>query len=277
MLVFDVGGTFIKYAIIEDDNIIYKSKIPTPNGSDITTKLINVYEKLKKDYSLEKIGVSTAGQVDKSKGMIRFAGPTIPNYTGTKLKKELEKATGCLVYVANDVEACIYNYPNQSGLLYISLGTGIGGAFKYENTILYGENGGALEIGHMYHPSGDSFENICSTRSLLNKYAEISGEQITGEQFDALIQSSDKLSLELEDQYFTDLVTGLVNLKLLLDFNLVIIGGGITEATFFTSSKIMSRLPYEKYPGILEKLEIEVSDLGNDSPLIGMYNYIKCL
>ncbi|WOO86507.1 ROK family protein [Mollicutes bacterium LVI A0039] len=275
MLIFDIGGTFIKYAIVEDGKIIDKAKVATPNGTEIVNCLVNIYNNFKTQYTINHIGISSAGQIDKPTGSIRYAGPTIPKYTGVRLKEELEAITSIPVDVVNDVEACIYNYDNIPNLMYMSLGTGIGGAFKYNQQILDGENGGALEIGHMYHPAGDTFENICSTRSLLEKYTEKSGIIINGEQFDNLIHAGDKLALEIEAEYFTNLTCGIINLRHVLDFNLVIIGGGITEAKFFTVEKIIDRLPLNQYKELLNNLEIKISEYGNDALIYGVYKYIS--
>lgn len=275
MLVFDVGGTYIKYAIIEDCKIILKNKIVTPDGAEIVDRLISVYYNLAADYKISEIGVSSAGQVNKETGVITYAGPTIPNYTGAKLKSTIERTTDMPVTVVNDVESCIYNYNDTGNLLYISLGTGIGGAFKYQGTIIDGENGAALEIGHMYHPGGDSFEKICSTKGLLESYRDLTGESITGEQFDELITSGDDSALKIEKLYFDNLVVGIINLKYILDFNLLIIGGGITEAEFFTADKITNRIKSSALYGNFNNLSIELSTFGNDASVLGVYNYIK--
>lgn len=274
MLIFDVGGTFIKYAIIEERTIVHKSKISTPDGSLIASSLITVTKELIKEYNLAEIGISSAGQVDSESGKIIFAGPTIPNYTGTELKREVEAATNLPVTVLNDVEACIYNYEDVADLLYISLGTGIGGAYKTGGKVLRGENGIALEVGHMYHPSGDSFENICSTRSLINNYYKLTGEHISGEQFDRLLAVNDQQAINLKDNFFKDIALGLINLKYILDFNTVVIGGGITEASFFTAAEVEKQINETEANTDLSKIQVIVSSLGNDASLLGVYKYI---
>lgn len=274
MLIFDVGGTFIKYAIVENGSIIYKNKISTPDGSLIASRLIEVANEISNQYQVTEIGISSAGQIDSKRGKVIFAGPTIPNYTGAELKQVIESATKLPVTVLNDVEACIYNYADTADLLYISLGTGIGGAYKTDGRVLRGENGIALEIGHIYHPAGDSFENICSTRSLINNYYELTGEQISGEQFDNLVVSGDQQAIALKHQFFKDIALGLINLKYILDFNTVIIGGGITEARFFTADELESQIKQINANTDLSKLQVQISSLGNDASLLGVYNYI---
>ncbi|WOO88400.1 ROK family protein [Mollicutes bacterium LVI A0078] len=275
MLVFDIGGTFIKYALVEEGTIVYKDKTPTPDGSQMTVVLSKLILDLMQRFEFAHIGISTAGQVDVESGSIIFAGPTLPNYTGVQLKSELEAATSLEVSVLNDVEACIYNYQQVDNLLYISLGTGIGGAYKTNGQIFRGENGVALEVGHLYHPKGDSFENICSTRSLLEQYKNQTNEEISGEQFDSLVASSDNTALKLIDQFFEDIAIGLLNIKYILDYNHVIIGGGITEAKFFSAEKVFDKLQTLNANTDVSNIKIETSRLGNDAAILGVYYYTQ--
>lgn len=275
MLVFDIGGTFIKFALVLDGAIVYKDKTPTPDGSQMTAVLTKLILDLKQRFEFAHVGISTAGQVDVKSGSIIFAGPTLPNYTGVQLKSEIEQATNLEVSVLNDVEACIYNYQQVDNLLYISLGTGIGGAYKTNGQVFRGENGVALEVGHLYHPKGDSFENICSTRSLLEQYKNQTNEEISGEQFDQLVAKSNQTALKLMDQFFEDIAIGLLNIKYILDYNHVLIGGGITEAKFFSAEKVFDKLQTLNANTDVTQIKIETSTLGNDAAILGVYFYAQ--
>ncbi len=275
MLTFDVGGTFIKYAIIEDGQIIHKDKVATPDGSLIQYFLSDLTNALKKDFNFSYVGISSAGQIDVDNGEVIFASSTIPNYTGARLKESIFNNTGLPCTVLNDVEACLYNYTQTKDLLYIALGTGIGGAYKVNGKTLRGENGIALEVGHTWHVSGDTFENICSTNALMKRYAKASGNEITGEELDELISSGDSVALNVINEYFDDLVLGIINIKYILDCNNVKIGGGITEAKFFTKERILKSLDNIKANTDLSNLNIDITKLGNDAAILGVYNYVK--
>lgn len=274
MLIFDVGGTFIKYAIINNSQIVYKSKVTTPNGEQIVACLYQVYLQINSQFEISEIGISTAGQVDTENGSIAYAGPTMPGYTGVQLKSQLETLTGLKVTVINDVEACIYNYSKLSDVVYISLGTGIGGACKINGQVLRGANGVAMEVGHLAHQQGDSFENVCSTKALLENYQNLTNEVISGEQLDKLVAANDQPALTVLDQFFKDLAAGLVNLKYILDFNYLIIGGGVTEAKFFTADRLYQALNQQSFNTNIDNLQIDISELGNDAALLGVYKYI---
>ena len=132
-LSFDVGGTTIKYGLIDSElNIIESNSCPTLKNIDdhILKSLKKITEEMMEDYTLLGIGVSTAGIVGK-KGEIQYAGPTIPGYIGTPIKKELEKLSGLPVSVVNDVDAALLgerlagNARGSDNVYCIALGTGI--------------------------------------------------------------------------------------------------------------------------------------------------------
>lgn len=146
ILCFDVGGMSIKYSIIENDSDIIKVKsIPTRVTKDTNYILEDILkvieEKLKRD-RIDKIGISTAGVVDNKKGEVIFAGPTIPNYSGTKFKEIIENKFRIPCYVENDVNAAAYGeyrYSKLEGsMVCLTIGTGVGGAIIIDNKIYEG-------------------------------------------------------------------------------------------------------------------------------------------
>ena len=89
-LAFDIGGTSIKYGIIDKNlQVVDYGTAPTNNNENntIVKTLIDV-TKQKKEFNLRGIGISTAGRVGKQ-GEILYAGPTVKDYQGMQLKKTL--------------------------------------------------------------------------------------------------------------------------------------------------------------------------------------------
>ena len=70
--------------------------------SDVKKLVRNILDEYR-NYEIKGICVSTAGVVNPEKGEIAYAGPTIPKYTGTKIKEELEKEFSISCEVENDV------------------------------------------------------------------------------------------------------------------------------------------------------------------------------
>lgn len=90
-LCFDIGGTSIKYAIIEDEKIEDIKSMETRKNEFDNHILEDVINVISSYNNIDVIGICTAGVVNSNTGEIVFAGPTIPNYTGTKIKKVLKK------------------------------------------------------------------------------------------------------------------------------------------------------------------------------------------
>ena len=105
-VVLDIGGTAMKSGIYEDGNLTDIRETPTEashGGSHVMEKAKEVISSYREKYDFERIGISTAGQVDPVKGEIIYANQNIPGYTGTKVKEIMQAAFGVPVYVDNDV------------------------------------------------------------------------------------------------------------------------------------------------------------------------------
>lgn len=119
----------------------------------ILKMLKKITHEMIKEYQLAGIGVSTAGIVDKD-GSIKYAGPTIPNYQGTKIKEELERETNLAVNVVNDVDAALLGEKlagaarKCTSIYCIALGTGIGGAYFEDGHLFHGFHGTANSLGY---------------------------------------------------------------------------------------------------------------------------------
>lgn len=136
ILAFDIGGTEIKYGLCDDNfNLIQKNSVPTnahEGGKRIVERIVEIAKTFE---GFDRIGISTAGQVDSIKGEIIFATDSIPGYTGTKIKEIVESATGVPVAVENDVnsaavgEAIFGAAKNCKNFICLTYGTGIGVLF----------------------------------------------------------------------------------------------------------------------------------------------------
>ena len=145
ILALDIGGTDIKYGIINESfDILEAHKTPTNahlGGAHIIDTIIDI----SKNYTnIDKIAISTAGQVDSHSGVIVYATDTIPNYTGTRLKEAVEKETGILTVVENDVNSAAYGEAHfgagkgYDSFICLTYGTGIGGAIFLNGDVFKG-------------------------------------------------------------------------------------------------------------------------------------------
>lgn len=175
-LVFDVGGTFIKYAVMtEDGTICEKKKIPTPAGvdntlDDFTEAVYGVYCLCSKNYQIDGIAIGMPGQVDVEKGIV-YCGGAIKYMDDIPLGKIIsEKCGGIRVSVENDgkcaalAEVFSGNASDVQNAIVIVFGTGIGGGIIKDRKI---HRGNHLLAGEL------SFSFVDMTRGDLEKIDKI--------------------------------------------------------------------------------------------------------
>lgn len=286
---FDIGGTYIKYGILDQDGAFtYKSKVNTPreNCKDAIPELLcEIIDKYKREFYIGAVGISTAGQVDSSKGEIIFACDNLPGYTGAKLKESIEKHTNINTFVENDVNAAALGElwkgtgKEYENFVCITLGTGIGGAIVINRKLYKGLKGNAGEVGHTtINEFGEEctcggrgcYERYASTLALTRNYTIKSRnkETIDGEILLSRVRNDEVLAISVYNEFIQHVVSGIINIAYILDPGIIIIGGGISAAgeKFFKdiNEKFQQRImPLYRYTRIVQ------ASLGNDAGLMG--------
>ena len=98
----DIGGTYIKMAILEEGHLFSRREIPT-NASAGAERMLQAVESLIRSMpGVQCVGISTAGEADPHTGCIRFSC-NIPHYTGMNPKQCLEQRLHLPVAIENDV------------------------------------------------------------------------------------------------------------------------------------------------------------------------------
>lgn len=282
ILSFDIGGTEIKYGVINDGKIIFSSKVKTPSNKKndlIIDKVIEIANELKIKYNAKGIGVSTAGVVDPFTGEIVEASDTIYNYKGTKIKKILEKNTGLLTFVENDVNcAGLAEFKAGNGRGYesffmVTVGTGIGGALYLNNKLINGASFSAGECGQMIMGK-TQFQKKAAMSVLVKNVQKIRNIE-NGYELFKLYDNNDLEVKKIVDKFYKDLAIGLTNIVYLINPNAIVVGGGITNRgeKFLEELKSAIQKVLPKY--FLNKLDIKIAHFKNDAGILGAYyNFI---
>ncbi|MCF2132578.1 ROK family protein, partial [Strepomyces sp. STD 3.1] len=143
-LAIDIGGTYIKYAFMNDQKVLHShQKIETKENINnaILKQVEEIIQGATTKFNIEGIGISTAGIVDRDKGEIIYAGPTIKNYQGTAFKEYLSSKFNIPIHVENDVNSALLGElwrgaaKDLNNVFCITLGTGIGGAYYHHQLI----------------------------------------------------------------------------------------------------------------------------------------------
>lgn len=155
----DVGGTSIKWGVVSSEGeILYKSLVPTRilEGSDvIVQQIVQVMQDgLAQFPSVHGVGVGVPGVVNPITGLVEGL-PNFPLWTPQPVAKILSEQTELKVVVENDANAaavgelCCGAAKGIANFLYVTLGTGVGGAVVVDGRVYSGPYGNAGEIGHI--------------------------------------------------------------------------------------------------------------------------------
>lgn len=281
ILAFDIGGTEIKYALCDENfNLTEKKSIPT-NAHEGGKRIIERVVEIAKTFdNIDRIGISTAGQVDSIKGEIIFATDSIPGYTGTKIKNIIENETGIPTAVENDVnsaaigEAVFGAAKGHQSFICLTYGTGIGGAIYLDGKLFTGNSFSAGEFGHIVtHAGGKSctcggcgcYEAYASSRALVNSVNEKLGTHMNGKDiFDSFKNPEIRCVI---DEWIDEIVIGLKNLIYIFNPTLVVAGGGIMNEPYIID-EINSRIQKELMPSF-RNVKIVKALMGNDANKLG--------
>ena len=290
----DIGGTSIKYGVLSDKGEIFidgtvSTKVTEKENfilSDVKKLVRNILDEYKK-YEIKGICVSTAGVVDPEKGKIVFAGPTIPKYTGTEIKKELEKEFSLPCEVENDVNcAGLGEYWRGAGkgsksMVCLTIGTGIGGSVILDGKLLNGIGYTAGEIGYM-DVNGSYIQNIASSKYLVEKVQKEKEEKegitdaITGVDIFELAKKGDEICIAGINEIISNLAVGVRNIIYLLNPEVIVIGGGITAQKEYLEEKIRNEVNDGMISDMFRKTRIELAQQGNQAGLLGaLYNFLN--
>ncbi len=281
ILAFDIGGTEIKYAFCDENfNLTEKNSIPT-NAHEGGRRIIErILEIIRNCNGIDRIGISTAGQVNSEKGEIIFATDSIPGYTGTKIKEIIEAETGIPTAVENDVnsaaigEAVFGAAKGCENFICLTYGTGIGGAIFINGKLFTGSSFSAGEFGHMVtHPDGNPctcggngcYEVYASAKALTETVSEKLGKEMNGREVFADFGNPE--IRELIDEWINEIVIGLKNLVYIFNPALIVAGGGIMNEVYITE-EINKRIQMQLMQSF-KKVRVVKALMGNDANKLG--------
>lgn len=281
--VVDIGGTFIKHGIFENGVLSRVGETPTASGGGGEALMRHVAEILETLRPFERIGVSTAAQVNTEEGFIKYANPNIPGYTGTRVREILEKKFAVPVAVENDVNAAAVGEAyygaaagrKEKNFLCLAYGTGVGGAVFTGGRLYRGEDYSAGEFGHLIthaekmggpdSPMAATYERHASTAALVRNVTRLYPDLDDGRK---IFAAFDRPGVrEAVDNWIGEILCGLSSVIHAFNPSLIILGGGIMREPYIID-QLRSRLPQYVLKGHLP-VDLEPAKLKNSAGLMG--------
>lgn len=276
----DIGGTSIKTGIWEDGILKDIKEYDTnakAGGRAVIEKAITI---LREYEGFDRIGISTAGQVNSKEGSIRYANENIPGYTGMRVKSILEEAFHVPVAVENDVNAAAIGEAAYGAgkefedFLCLTYGTGVGGAIVINKKIYTGAEFSAGEFGGiLIHPEarkeGDYFsgcyERYASTTALVERARSYDNSLTNGRKiFERLDEAPIK---EIVDEWIREIMYGLISLIHIFNPSCIVLGGGVMGQTYVVEK--LEQMLYTNIMPSFRKVVLRKAELGNTAGLLG--------
>ncbi|MFJ7196538.1 MULTISPECIES: ROK family protein [unclassified Streptomyces] len=199
----DLGGTKIAAALLgPDGTVLSRHTRPTPardGAAAVLDALAGAAAAVDPGRLATALGVAAAGVVDPRTGMVTSATDSIRGWAGTALGAGLADRTGCPVACDNDVRATAgpelaaltAGHPGHGSLLFVAVGTGVGGAIAVDGRMLHGAAGLAGHLGHLPSPGATGLPCTCGAAGHLEVIASGPGitahyERLTGAPVDRL-------------------------------------------------------------------------------------------
>lgn len=284
ILTFDIGGTNIKYALCNEKFILTdRHTVATEahkGGQELVNKIISIIESYD---NIDRVAVSTAGQVDSENGIVVYSTDNIPYYTGMMVKKLIENKTGIPTYVENDVNAFALGEAEfgagkgKRDFLCLTYGTGIGGALFLDGKLYKGMGSSAGEFGHMITHSGGKqctcggegcYECYASTRALVESVNKRNNTKLDAFQIFEKENFTKPEIRSVIDKWIDEMIVGLINIIYIFNPPLIILGGGIMNEDYVID--LIDRKIYNMLMENFRDVNIVRSKLGSDAALLGV-------
>jgi glucokinase len=297
----DLGGTNTRTALVNREGTVLDKQKETTNAAGgherVIAKLIGNINRQRENAgrlgrTVIAVGVGAPGVIHEQSGVV-VKSPNFPDWNNLPLRKTLELELGIPVFIENDANAAALGEQWRGAgsgiqsMIFLTLGTGVGGGIILGGKIWHGADGMAGEVGHMtISPDGrrcgcgntGCLEMYASSRGIVMTFGEIGSQQdaavplrtgITSEQVYQSARSGDPIAVRVMRDMGRSLGIGIANLINIFNPEMVVIGGGVRDAwdLFIDATRDEIRKRAFEYPA--ERTKIVPSVLGDDAGMVG--------
>jgi len=304
----DLGGTNIKFGIVSEKGKVLQKGIISAQanlGRDAILKNINkaIEESIafarRKNIKIKGIGVGSPGTVNLNSGKIEGSCPNLPQMVNVNLKGWLSKNFKFPIYVDNDANAMAlaeFKFGAAKGYkdaLCLTLGTGIGGGIILDSRLFHGSNFAGAEFGHMticyngrrcncggigcleMYASAPAMVKEAkrllhrNRKSIIHRLVQGDLNKLTTEIIFDAERKGDVLASDVANQACGYLGAGIASAVNLLNPQVVVIGGGVSEEGQSFIRRIKKEVKKRAFPSATKNLKVIKAKLGNDAGFIG--------
>jgi fructokinase len=277
----DLGGTKIEAVLLDENlNVITRKRIPTPQNDyqKILDSISSLVRGLSENISDFSLGICTPGAISKQTGLIKNSNTQC--LIGKSLREDLENKLGKKISMENDAncftmaEATMGAAKNFDLVFGVILGTGVGGGIVINKKLYPGRTNIGGEWGHhTLHRNGNPcycgktgcVETYISGPSLENQWNELTGES---KKLLEILQDIDTHNgKKWKDEFVENFGYGLANVIDILDPDVIVLGGGLSNIDFLYDDGKKS--VYSKVFSDLVDTPILKNQLGDSAGVFG--------
>ncbi|MBS8031043.1 ROK family glucokinase [Streptococcus suis] len=304
----DLGGTSVKLAILTTEGEIQeKWSIKTnilDDGSHIVPDIIDSIKQRFETHGLTKddflgIGMGSPGVVDSEAGTV--IGAYNLNWKTLQLVKEqFESALGLPFFIDNDANVAALGEQwvgagnNNPNVVFMTLGTGVGGGVIAAGNLIRGVKGAGGELGHITVDFDEPFACTCGKKGCLETVASATGivnlsrryadqyagdaklkqmiddgQDVTAKDVFDLAKEGDDLALIVYRHFSEYLGVACANIAAVLNPAYIVLGGGVSAAGEFLLDGVRKVFAENSFPQIKESIQIVLATRGNDAGVLG--------
>jgi glucokinase len=299
----DIGGTKIAAAAVDErGTVVARARRDTPeeHAAAILHTVAEMVRELAGRTQVGAVGVAAAGFVDSARASVVFA-PNLP-WRDEPLRDLLQAEVDLPVVIENDANAAAWGEfrfgagREADDMVLVTIGTGIGGGVVSDGALLRGGYGMAAEIGHLRVVPGGllcgcgnrgCWEQYGSGSALTRRARELAAaepdrhaallalaggdaREVEGEMVTAAAEAGDEAATALMTDFGSEFGETLASLVAVLDPELVVIGGGASQAGDLLLHPIRQGLgSHLMGRGHRPQAPVIAARLGNDAGMIG--------
>lgn len=304
MIGIDVGGTNLRLGVIEcgdtqnsparlldemrfqaDFSVLCKfyQKDPDQAWREIIDTIARAIESVRAKYpAVIAVGIGFPGFIDPSTQKISLS-PNLPGLSNVDLSKDLSALIALPVITENDALAAAYGEfamaaASIDNMIYLGLGTGVGGGLILNRSPFPGQHGVAMEVGHIITvPNGrlcgcgnhGCMEQYASASGVSTTYLEASGEHYSAAEIAAHAGAGDQDAIAAYNLAGESLAQALAHILKVIDVTEIVIGGGMSAGWQFMQPAFQQRLEQDLIPALRGKVNVHVSGIGDQAGMIG--------
>ncbi len=294
----DVGGTKIAAGMVNaKGEILDEVRYPTPHSPEkLVEAIAGAIAEVGDGFEAGAACLAVPGLILAEENRVVFS-PNLRGVEGIPLKDELEPRIGLPLTIENDGNAAAWGEfrfgvgSEADHLVFVTLGTGIGGGVITHGVLMRGAQGSGGELGHVtVQATGPRcacgnrgcLEALASGTAIGRRAREVAVEhpdsalgrlaarrKVLGEDVTELAREGDKMALSVLEEAGTWLGVGLAGFVNVFNPEVVAVGGGVMEAGEMVLGAARREVRLRSRPPSRDLAEIKVATLGPKSGVLG--------